>query len=84
MQSISKTAILSLFPGYPAKRSGRIILPKSQGSTSFDLPPSTHSRYGGEVVQEEPSGAVLAQAKSDAYGNLDAKALLSVLVVVSG
>ena len=37
-----------------------------------------------EVVQEEPSGAVLAQVKSDAYGNLDAKALLSVLVVVSG
>ena len=37
-----------------------------------------------EVVQEEPSGAGLAQVKSDAYGNLDAKAFLSGLVGVSG
>ena len=48
------------------------------------IAPSTHSRYGGEVVKEEPSGAVLAEVKSDAYGDLGTKAFLSVLVVVSG
>ena len=30
-----------------------------------------------EVVQEEPSGAGLAEVKSDAYGDLGAKAFLS-------
>ena len=55
-----------------------------QETSSLALSASKHSRYGGEVVQEEPSGAGLAEVKSDAYGDLGAKAFLSVLVAVSG
>ena len=65
-------------------RNGQIILSKSWETPSIVLSASKHRRYGREVVQEEPSGAGLAQVKSDAYEDLGAKAFLSVLVAVSG
>ena len=48
------------------------------------LPHEKNSSQGWAVSRRSLQGAVLTEAKSDAYEDLGAKAFLSVLVVVSG
>ena len=45
---------------------------------------SQNSSYGWASVRAEPSGAVLAAAKSDGYGDLGVRAFPNVLVAVTG
>ena len=72
------------FTGFPIGCIRPHTLTNSRTVEAESLPHEKNSSQGRAASRRSLQGAFLAEAKSDAYGDLGAKAFLSVLVGVSG
>ena len=72
------------FPGFSVGKFDHYVLPNSRTVEAEILPHEKNSSQGWAASRRSLQGALLAEAKSDAYGDLGARAFPSVLVAVSG